>query len=79
MSKAKALSMAKKLNCQIVIEPDYIEAVPPKGMLIGDYQHYSGYGIPDYRKGEIWKNLEYDLEQITICEGTEYCDCPEGK
>lgn len=78
MSKAKVFAMAKKLNCEIVIERDYIEAVAPTGMLIGDSQHHSGYGIPDYRKGEIWKNLEYDLSQITICQGSRYCNCVEG-
>ena len=79
MSKAKVISLAKKLNCELVIERDYIEAVAPKGLLIGDYHHYSGYGTDSYRKSEIWQNLEYDLEQTTICEGSEYCDCVERR
>jgi hypothetical protein len=75
MSKAKVISLAKKLNCEIVIERDYIEVVAPKGKLIGDYQHYSGYGTDSYRKSEIWRNLIDDLSEVRDCQGTEYCDC----
>jgi hypothetical protein len=75
MSKAKVISLAKKLNCEIAIERDYIEVIAPKGKLIGDYQHHSGYGTDLYRKNEIWQNLIYDLSEIRDCYGTPYCDC----
>jgi hypothetical protein len=75
MTKAKVSSLAKKLSCELVIEKDYIEVAAPKGKLIGDYQHYSGYGTDLYTKGQIWENLEYDLSQIRDCQGSERCDC----
>jgi hypothetical protein len=75
MSKAKIASLAKKLGCEIVIERDYIEAVAPAGKVIGDHQHYSGYGTDVYTKGQIWENLEYDLAQIKDCQGTKFCGC----
>ena len=79
MSKAKVISLAKKLGCELVIDPDYIEAFAPKGKLIGDYQHYSGYGTDQFRKSEIWANLIDDLSKVTDCQGTFYCDCVEVK
>jgi hypothetical protein len=75
-TKAKITAIAKKLNCQLVIESDYIEVVAPKGKVISDdVMHYSGFGTDIFSKKEIWERLDYELSLIRDCTGTDFCDC----
>jgi hypothetical protein len=75
-TKAKITALAKKLGCELTIEPTYIEVAAPKGKVISDdVMHYSGFEIGFYTKKEIWERLDYELSLIRDCQGTEFCDC----
>lgn len=75
-TKQQVLNLAKKLNCEIDIEPGYIEVAAPAGKIIGDdVMHYSGYEIGLFAKSAIWKNLFYEMSLIRDCPGTDYCEC----
>jgi hypothetical protein len=74
-TKAQVLNLAKKQNCTIEIDGNYIEAVAPAGKVMGDDNlHYSGYEVGLFAKGEIWRNLYDDMTDIKDCN----CGCADN-
>lgn len=78
MSKQRAYQLAKELGCQIGEDGYEIELRAPKGKLLNGELHISVYEIGFHKKTEIWSNLISEMNYITDCTGSKYCDCKEG-
>jgi hypothetical protein len=80
MTKAKITALAKKLNCELIIDDNYIEVAAPKGKVFSDdFLHYSGFEVGLYTKKEIWDRLSFELSLFRDCQGTDFCNCLEQK
>jgi hypothetical protein len=66
---------AKKLGCSIEEIGGDIILTAPAGYLLRDGTHYSGWGLSEYPKSEIWDDFADQMTRLEPCG----CGCGDDK
>ncbi len=67
--------VAKKLGCTIEEIGGDIILTAPAGFLLRSETHYSGWGLSEYPKSEIWDDFADQMTRLVPCD----CGCGDDK
>lgn len=76
-SKAQVLRKAEELGCEVQMTDYDIAVYAPKGKLLGQDLHISSFDWNYTSRADIWDKLWSELNAISNCEGSKYCECGE--
>lgn len=66
---------ALESGCQLEVSSLEVALKAPQGKLLGGELHWSVFDLEVYSKAQIWETLWAEMNWLTDCPGSDYCDC----
>ena len=74
MSKQTAYKLAAKLNVEINDYGSCLDIVAPYGKSFDNETHCRAYDVEYLGRGELWKDIIFDLKTLTDCGEIATCE-----